>query len=230
MHPLATELWIADAPLRFAGLEVGARMTVVRLTGGRLLLHSPVAAAPDLVREVQALGAVAYIVAPNRFHHLYVAQWQEACPEALVYVAPDLERKRPDLKIAGVLGDAPEAAWADALDQAFVRGIPVTNEVVFFHRPSATLIASDLAFNIGASSKTLTRIAFRLSGAYDRLSPTLLERLFVRDRSAFRKSLTRILEWPFERVVVAHGAICERDARGELARGYSWVLHGAHGD
>ena len=227
MQQLHSDLWISDSSLRFAGLEVGARMTVVRLPGSELLLHSPVAATEDLVREVKALGRVAYLVAPNRFHHLSVGEWLQACPEASVYVAPGLDEKRPDLEIAGVLTDEPEPGWASTIDQVLVRGFPLANEVVFFHRPSTTLIATDLAFNVGSSSPPLTRFAFRLSRAYGRLSPTLLERLFVRDRSAFRRSLESILEWPFERVVVAHGQVSETGGREELARGYSWVLGGA---
>ncbi len=223
MQQLDANLWIADSPLRFLGLEVGARMTVVRLPGSELLLHSPIAPAAELVREVTALGPVAYLVAPNRFHHLFVAAWKQAFPKASVYVAPGLDSKRPDLEIAGVLTDDPEPGWAETLDQVLMDGFPLENEVVFFHRPSATLIATDLAFNIGSSSPLATRLAFRVLGACGRLSPTLVERLFVRDRSAFRRSLERILEWPFERVVVAHGAVSERGGREELERGYLWM-------
>jgi hypothetical protein len=228
MEQLHSDLWIADSPLRFLGLEVGARMTVVRLPNSELLLHSPIAASADLVREVEALGPVAALVAPNRFHHLFLGEWQRVCPEASVYVAPGLDAKRPDLKVAGVLGDEPEPGWAATLDQLVVRGFPLANEVVFFHRPSATLIATDLAFNIGSSSPPLTRLAFRFIGACGRLSPTLLERLFVRDRASFRHSLERMLAWPFERVVVAHGAVSEAGGREDLIRGYEWALGGEH--
>jgi len=224
MQQLDTDLWISDTPLRFLGLSVGARMTVVRLADSKLLLHSPIAAAPELVREVKALGPVAYLVAPNRFHHLFVAQWQAACPEASVWAAPQLDAKRPDLEISGVLRDAPEPGWADTLDQVLIGGFPMMNEVVFFHRTSATLIATDLAFNVGPSSPPLTRLVFRLSRSYGRLAPTVLERLFIRDRAAFRHSLQRILEWPFERVVVAHGEVSEKGGREELVSGYGWIL------
>lgn len=224
MQQIHSDLWIADSPLRFLGLSVGARMTVVRLPDAKLLLHSPIAATKELVSDVEALGAVAYLVAPNRFHHLFVGQWKQAFPEASVYVAPGLEKKLPDLEIAGVLEDEAEPGWAETVDQILMDGFPLANEVVFFHRPSATLIATDLAFNIQASSPPLTRLIFRLSGAYGRLSPTLLERLFVRDRSAFRDSLERILAWPFDRVVVAHGDVSECGGREEFMRGYEWVL------
>jgi hypothetical protein len=224
MQQLHADLWITDSRLRFLGLEVGARMTVIRLPGDRLLLHSPIGLTDELSREVEALGRVAYLVAPNLFHHLYLGEWNEAFPEASIYVAPGLDEKRPDLEITGVLADQPEPDWADTIDQVSVRGLPFTNEVVFFHRPSATLVATDLAFNVGASSPALTRLVFRLSRAYGRLTPTFLERLLVRDAAAFRGSLERILAWPFERVVVAHGEVSESGGREELVRGYSWLL------
>lgn len=229
MRQLASDLWIADSPLRFLGLEVGARMTVVRLPDARLLLHSPIAATPELVREVESLGSVSYLVAPNRLHHLFIGEWLAACPAASAFVAPGLHEKRPDLATAGVLGDEPEPGWADAIDQVLVSGFPMANEVVFFHRPSTTLIATDLAFNIGPSSPPVTRLAFRLLRTYGRLAPTLLERLLMRDPPAFRRSLERILEWPFERVLVAHGEVSEAGGREEIVRGYSWLLDASNG-
>lgn len=224
MRPLDRGLWVAEQPLRFAGLEIGARMTVVRLRGGELLLHSPIRPTAELVGQVRALGPIAALVCPNRFHHLFAAEWMEACPDAALFVAPGLERKRPDLRIAGILSEIPDARWSDALEQVVIQGLPLTNEVVFFHPASRTLIATDLAFNIGPDHPALTRWVFRFAGAYRRLAPTTLERILVRDRARFRRSLERILEWPFERVIVAHGAVLETGGRRELARGFSWVL------
>ncbi len=216
-------LWIADAPQRFLGLQVGSRMTVVRLADDSLLLHSPVAATASLVGQVLALGPVSCLVAPNRFHHLHVQSWQQACPAARTWVAPGLTAKRPDLRIAGVLCDQPEPAWAEVLEQLLVQGFPLANEVVFFHRATATLVATNLAFNFGADSPALTRLAVWL-GRGGPLRTTVLERLAVRDRAAHRASLECILAWPFERVVVAHGDICEHGGREALARGYAWLL------
>lgn len=224
MRQLDHGLWVADQPLRFAGVEVGARMTVVRLPGSDLLLHSPIRPTADLVREVAALGSVSALVAPNRFHHLFAAAWLDGRPGAQLFVAPGLDSKQPDLPRSGVLSDEPDPLWKGALEQVVLRGIPVTNEVVFFHRASRTLIATDLAFHIGAESPASTRWVFRLSGTYGRLAPTPLERLLIRDREAFRASLRRVLEWPFERVIVAHGTVLEADGRRALAEGYAWLL------
>jgi hypothetical protein len=226
LRPLATDLWVAEQPLRFAGVELGARMTVVRLPGGRLLLHSPIARSPELAAEVERLGTPALVVAPNKLHHLYVQEWLAAYPASRLFVAPGLETKRPDLKVSGVLGDEPPAEWRDVLDQALLAGAPFTSEVVLFHRPSATLLATDLLFNVGEGSPALTRFAFRLVGAYGRPATTPLERVLVRDRDAFRRSLAKILAWPIERIVLAHGAVVESGGRAALAAAYAWVLGG----
>ena len=60
---------IEDRAQRFYGLEVGTRMTVIRPANGRLLLHSPVSLDPALCRELDAIGHVSFVVAPNRVHH-----------------------------------------------------------------------------------------------------------------------------------------------------------------
>jgi hypothetical protein len=226
LRPVATDLWITEQPLRFAGLEVGARMTVVRLVDGSLLLHSPIRATPELRSVVESIGRPSVIVAPNRFHHLYATEWTAAFPAAKLVVAPNLSSKRPDLAGAELLGDAPRAEWSEVLDQVFVRGFPLANEVVFFHRTTGTLIVTDLLFNIGAGSPLLTRVAFGAMGAAGKPSSTLLERVFVRDRAAFRASLERVLQWPIRRIVMAHGEIFEGDGNAAISSAYSWVLGG----
>jgi hypothetical protein len=100
-------------------------MTVVRLEGGELLLHSPIAASDALRRELDALGRVRYVIAPNRFHHLYAGDYAQAYPESRLFVAPGLERKRRDLVIDSVLCDEAPAGWADELQQLVFRGFPL---------------------------------------------------------------------------------------------------------
>ncbi len=71
LRPIAPDLWVAECPLRFLGLELGARMTVVRFED-RLLLHAPIAASAGLQAQLAQLGTVQWAVAPNLYHHLFV--------------------------------------------------------------------------------------------------------------------------------------------------------------
>ena len=228
------DLWIVERPQRFYGLEVGTRMTVIRLADGSLLLHSPVALDPPLRRDLDALGPVRHVVAPNRVHHLYAGDvarhYPDQQPAVQLWVGPGLERKRPDLAIAGVLGDEAPPAWKGQVDQVFFRGRPYENEVVFFHRASRTLILCDLAFNFGPRSPWLTRLLLQLIGGYGRFGPSRLDPLLIRDRAAARGSLEHILAWDFDRVVLAHGDdIVESGGREALRRGYAWLLADRHG-
>jgi hypothetical protein len=196
----------------------------MRLTDGNLLLHSPVALDAPLRRELDAIGRVRYVVAPNRVHHLYAGAVAAAYPDARLWVAPGLARKRPDLVFVDVLGDDAPAEWAGQVDQVFFRGRPYENEVVFLHRASRTLIICDLAFNFGPRAAAPTRFLMKLIRSYGRFGPSTLDPWLIRDRAAARQSLERILAWDFDRVVVAHGDVLETGGRDALRTGYAWLL------
>jgi hypothetical protein len=226
MYELDKNIWIAERRQSFYGLEVGTRMTVIRLADGSLLLHSPVSLKPELRRELDAIGRVRFVIAPNRVHHLYAGKVAEAYPEARLWVAPGLERKRPDLVFVAVLDDEAPLEWRGEVDQVFFRGRPYENEVVFLHRASRTLIMCDLAFNFGPRAAAPTRLLMRLLRSYGHFGPSKLDPWLIRDRQAARKSLEKILAWDFDRVVVAHGDVLERGGREALRQGYSWLLAG----
>ena len=227
MRQLAEDLWVVERPLRFVGVALGARMTVVRLRDGGLFLHSPVALDDDLRLALLALGPPRHAVAPTRFHHRFIGEYQRAFPEVRLYAAPGLAEKRPDLCFDAELSDAaPETAWAGQIDQALFAGLPAVNEVVFCHRASRSLLTCDLAFNLGPEAPLATRLALRLVGGHGRFGPTLVERWLVRDRAAARSSLAQILAWDFDRVVVSHGAVLESGGQTALRDSYRWLARG----
>jgi hypothetical protein len=225
LRQLAENLWIADRPQTFYGLPVGTRMTVIRLAGGRLLLHSPVELDDGLRAELDAIGRVAYAVAPNRVHHLHAGEVARHYPGTRLWIGPGLERKRPDLVYEAVLDDDPPPEWRDEVGQAFFRGRPYENEVVFFHRASRTLVICDLAFNFGSSTPPPTRILMKLLRSYGRLGPSTLDPWLIKDRGAARESLERILAWDFDRIIVAHGDVLDAGGHDILRSGYAWLLH-----
>lgn len=223
LRRLADDLWVTERPQRFFGLPVGARMTVIRLSGGRLLLHSPLPLDTPLRADLDALGRVAYAVAPNRLHHLYAGDVARAYADARLWVAPGLPEKRPDLVHAGVLGDEAPIEWRGELEQAFFRGRPYENEVAFFHPASRTLILCDLAFNFGPRNAWPTRVLMSLLRSYGKLGPSRLDPLLIRDRAAASASLERILAWDFDRVIVAHGDVQESGGYALMRDGYAWL-------
>ncbi len=223
LRALTEEIHVLEVPFRMGGLELGGRMTVVRLPEGGLWLHSPVRMEPAARAAVEALGPVRFLVAPNLMHHLSLGAWAEAFPEARVVAPAGLRRKRPDLRIDMELTDTPVAGQEELFTQHLVRGIPRLDEYAFLHRPSRTLLLTDLAFNIRQSSSWLTRTYMKLCGTYGGLAPTLVIKAMVKDRAALRASMDTVLGWDFDRVVVCHGEVLEHGGREALRSGFTWL-------
>ena len=223
LEPIAEGLWSTSRPLRFLGLELGTRMTVVRLAEGGLFVHSPVALDAATREAVDALGPVTAIVAPCLFHHLFVGDWAKAYPNASVSACPGLERKRKDVAWSRVLGDEPADEWRGTLEQVLVSAMPMQNEVVFFHPKTQTLVTSDLVFDLASHPSPLTRAAGWLLGGGSQVGPTIFERFMMERSEAGRGQIARIVAWGAERIVLAHGGIVERGGSEVVRKGYAWI-------
>lgn len=221
---LAPDIWHATHEFKVGLLPASTRMTVVRLGGGGLWLHSPIPLDKDLRTEIESLGRVDAIVAPNKMHHLFLAECAAAFPSADVYGAPGLAKKRPDITQLRELTRTPQPEWKDQLDQVFFDGIPFANETVWFHYASATLIATDLVQLWEGDLAWPARLYARMTGVRTELAVAHTVRALVRDRSAARRSAERILEWPIQRVMFAHNAIIEADAYARLRRALEHFL------
>lgn len=218
-------LWIREMPLRLFGIELGTRMSVVRLSGegGGLWLHSPVALDRALREELEGLGQVRFVVCPNMGHHMFAGEYFSAYPDAGFYAAPGLQEKRSDLPFDGVLGDESELGWTQDLDQAVFRGNRMVREVVFCHQESRTLIVADLMQSADPASPLLTRLVKRLTGTYERPGMPLPFRLGFRDKAAARASVERILSWDFDRILLCHGPIVESGGKALFREAYSFL-------
>ena len=78
--PVADGIWIVDSgPLRVFGvLGLPIRMTVLRLSSGDMLMHSPTRFDARLKAEIEAHGPIRHLVAPNIAHWSFLAEWQRA--------------------------------------------------------------------------------------------------------------------------------------------------------
>ncbi len=223
LSEIAPELWITEQPLRYLGFEVGRRMAVIRLAGGGLLIHSPASLSAELRAALDPLGEVRFVVAASELHgHLYMEQYRDAYPQVKLFAAPGLERKRKDLQFDGQLSGVPEPEWRDDLDQTEFEGWRRLNEIEFFHPTTRTLITGDLCCNF---APLITRLAAQ-GRVRQRIGTTTECRILglVRDRRAVRRSLERILEWDFDRVLPGHGEILHTGGRHAFQQGFARVL------
>lgn len=221
LRPVADDVHVFTVDFRVGPMDLGGRMTVIRLPDGGLWLHSPVRLGPEARAAVDALGPVRFLVAPNLMHHMALQDWAAAYPGAKVVAPAGLRRKRPDLRIDVELGAAPDAGWAGTLDQVLVRGMPKLDEYLFFHRPSRTLLVTDLAFNVHRTGSWFTRTYLKLNKAWQRLAPTIITRSVVKDRAAVHASLEPVLAWDVARVVVCHGDVVEQGSREALRHAFA---------
>ena len=229
LREIAPDLWVAEEPLRYLGFEMGRRMAVIRLAGGDLFVHSPAELSSQLRTELDRLGNVRFVVPASILHgHLYMEQYRQAYPKAKLFGVPGLEGKRPDLNFDGELVGSPDPGWSEDLDQKRFEGHRVAgrvlNEVEFLHRKTRTLITGDLCFNIGPEWPLKTRLLAWGPRMHRRLGPTVAFRLGVRDREAARRSVERILEWDFDRLLPGHGEIIESGAKDAFRRDFAWLL------
>lgn len=226
LQPFGPNLWLADGPQAdVAGFCYPTRMAVVRLSGGGLWIWSPVALSDDLRSALSGLGEVRFVVAPNTLHHLFLPEWRKAFPNARVHAAPGLTARAPTVEADAELTDGSAPEWADDLDQVVVGGNRITAEVVFFHRNSATVLFTDLIQQFPAGWFTGWRAwAAKLDLMVgDEPSVPRKFRLAFTDRRAARTALRRILAWPSEQVVMAHGAPVRRDGRAFIGRAFGWL-------
>jgi hypothetical protein len=209
--------------VRIVGMRLTSTMTVVRLSDGSLLLHSPIAMTPERRAAVEALGRVAHLYAPNTFHHLQIGLWAAAFPSARVHAPKGLADKRPDLRIDRVHGAAVEHAFAGEVDELPIDGFRLEESAILL-RAARTLVVADLVHNVGRPEQRWAKLYTRAMGFYDRVALSRIIRWTAfSDRAAARRSLDELLKLPFERLIVGHGTPLVTGAREAIATAYEWL-------
>ncbi len=219
-------IWIGGGPVvPFYGFAYPTRMAVIRLQDGSLFVWSPTALSSDLTQQVDALGTVRHLVSPNLLHHLFLSEWKSAYPHARLHASPGLRRRRKLLPFDADLRDTPDLAWAMEIDQVLMRGSPFLTEAVFFHHPSHTAIFADLIQNFPRDwFKGWRGLVARHAGivAPNPGAPCDLRMSFLNRRAA-RASLQRILAWPIEQVLMAHGEPVTSGGAAFVRAAFKWL-------
>lgn len=228
LEKLGHEIWTAEGSdvVALFGFRYPTRMAVIRLADGELLVWSPVALTDGLRAEVDALGKVGYLVAPNSLHHLFIADWKRSYPAARIYAATELHKKRRDIAFDGDLASAPPPEWSGEVEYVIVEGNAITSEAVFFHRSSRTVIFTDLIQQFSANWFSGWRAVvakWDLMLGPEPAVPRKFRAAFT-DRRAARASFERILAWPAEMVLMAHGMPVTANGQAFLRRAFGWLI------
>lgn len=175
--------------------------------------------------------------APDIEHHIFLSPWAKEFPDANIIGMEGLPEKRekdPDtkgLKFHHVftpsnkreLKITPE--FDDDFDYEYVDAHQ-NKELVFFHKPSRTLIEADLLFNLPATEQFSRSSQDPTSGILTRLFTALMntrgemtwqKRVLYygagsSNRKAFAESVRKIQTWgDFDRLIPCHGDVIEKD-------------------
>lgn len=231
LRQITSCIWVREQPFKYFGLEVGTRMTIVRIASNQLVLISPVKLDNQAISEINKLGTVTYIIAPNLFHYLYLLDCQKIYPDASLITAPGLETKKPEIN-SDLVFTEDKISFNCELEYFLFAGfkafmlttLSVANEIVFYHPETKTLILTDTAFHFDRSFPLITQFASRIIGCYERLRPSVLDKIAIQDKEQITASVTKLLQWDFQRVIMAHGTIIEESAKESLVSGYEWFL------
>ena len=227
---IGEEVWLVEGDIvSFYGFPYPTRSVIIRLAGDRLWIWSPVALTDYLRLAVEDLGHPTHLVSPNKIHHLFLKDWKESWPNARLWGPASTIAKRKDLTFEPALDEVVPKCWGDDIDMFRVAGSVFMDEIVFFHRPSCTVILADLieAFNaafLKAHWSPMCRCLAPLWGITEEKAKAPLEwRLSFLNRPQARAARDKILSWPAEQVVMAHGVWQRHDGRAFLERSLSWL-------
>jgi hypothetical protein len=216
MKQLADNLWVKVYPLALLGTLLGRTVTIIRLSSGRLVLHSTAPFSRRDVEEIRACGELSWLVEAMILHDTYARQGRDAFPH-IPFLAPNGFDEVVNFATQPLLPTPAE--WSGELEVFPLAGLPRLQEHVFLHIPSRTLIVADLVFNFNPE-ETGWDFFFHhyLAGIKRYPGLSWIFRLCIHDHSAFRESMTPILAADFDRIIVGHGRIVERNGKALLRR------------
>lgn len=232
LKPVGENIWIVDGEaIDFYGLPFTTRMTIIRLKNGDLFCHSPIGLTKDLAQQVKQLGNVRHLVSPNWIHYAYIPEWVKEFENTIAWASPNVRARakkfKVDIKFDDDLAESADRAWAEEIEQIIVRGSKGHIEVVFFHKPSKTLILTDLIENfepqkISWAFRLLAKFAGNLDP--DGKAPIDMRLSFLFGKKKLKQAVEQMLTWQPEKVILSHGRWYETDAIGQLKRSFRWVL------
>ncbi len=221
---IAEDIWAVEGQVSLMpGVKLPARATIVRLSDGGLMVHSPLSFCDETAAAIGELGEVSTLLGPNLFHHLYLGKAQEQFPDAKTVCGASMASKRASLRIDETFGERLPGALSDDFEHVMIGGAPKFDELVLFHRASRTLIVADYFFNIHDTKGLLSPLILKMTGTHKKATQSTLWRRVTKDREAMANSARAVLALDYQRVIMCHGDVVE-DGREFTTASLDWLL------
>ncbi|HEL1593208.1 TPA: DUF4336 domain-containing protein [Streptococcus suis] len=227
-------IWIVDGDtvdmdFKLFTVPFSTRMTIIKLENSDLWVHSPVHLTKELKKEIDKLGKVRYLVAPNKLHYSFIEEWCQFYEEANVLVAKGLDKKltrKSAIKNITHLEDSVSPAWLKEIDCITFKGSFYVEELVFFHQKSKTLIVTDLIENIETRNVSLfQKFLFKIGdNTYPAgRTPRDLRFTFFFQKHLARQSYQKMKDWQPHNLILAHGRCFFGNAMDHLRQAFFWL-------
>ncbi len=222
IRALESNLWMVGGEIPGMPIPLRRTMTVVRLSDGRLVLHSVIALAPTAMAQIEAWGEPAFVVVPNRCHRIDAPAYKKRYPHAKV-VCPPKARIHVERRVA-VDGGYELLPRDPALEAALLEG---SQEGVLIAKSGpehtrATLVFNDLFFNQAPLGGLTGRVYGLLGSTGGPKVPPVARWFLVDDRKALRAHLESLARREdLARIIPGHGEPIEVWPGKALARAAS---------
>ncbi|MBL7688814.1 MAG: hypothetical protein JNJ49_12335 [Bdellovibrionaceae bacterium] len=196
-------------------MALPVRTVVVQTSDGNIMISPGSQLSSE---QLQASGPITDIVAPNLFHGAGISKASIAHPKARLWGSSSMRRKSqstPELKWTHELN---ENSWifSNELPVVAIGGMPTVEEFVFVHKPSRSLIVTDLCFNLTDAKGFGAWLILSIFGTYRKFGISSFFLKGVKDRAAFMNSLTKLFSHDFDNIIVSHGDIVQGGAKALL--------------
>lgn len=207
-------LYYVERPGRYFGLPVGTRMAILKPEGSDdLLVYAPEDLPIPLVRAIQRLGTIRWVVFPTE-------RQAESPPDWLANFE-DTERWCP-----GRWSSDASPGWpAGFVEAQVLSGAPGSDELVMYHPASGTLLVKAAILNLGHDPETslLDQGSLQLLAMARRPGPDLPRKWRMRHCPSLSGEVTRVSSWTFERIFLAHGHLIDHQGKRVWNEAYAFM-------
>ena len=211
---IAPDVLLMSFPWRALGIDFSRIVTLLRLSDGRVVVHSTAKFTEEDIAAIRRFGEPAWLVDATLIHDTFAEQGRAGLP-GIPYLAPKGFTKRSGVPTEPLW--PPPAAWAAEIDVLKIDGVRM-NEHILYHRRSHTLVLADLFFSFPVETRGWPRFFVRHLMRLPRLFgiSAFYRRLIIENKQAFARSMEGLLELDCDRLIVAHWKPIETQAKRVL--------------
>jgi hypothetical protein len=212
---ITDDVLLMSFPWRALGIDFRRNVTLLRLADGRVVVHSTAPFTEQDIAAIRRFGEPSWLVEATLMHDTFAKQARAALPD-VPYLAPEGFAKATGVQTESLL--PPPQEWNGEIDVFKIDGVRM-NEHALFHRRSRTLVVADMFFSFSDETSGWPRFFIQRVMRLPRLFgiSLLYRRLVIQDKAAFERSMRRLLNLDFERLVVAHWQPIQIEAKRAVA-------------